>query len=165
MQWQGAGVTPTLDAPGLAAGLLYHEALAQRDTLYIIGGGHVSLALSQLMSLLEWRIVVFDDRPEVSTMKANHWADSKIVTPFSEVARLIPPGDKSWAIIMTPSHRADEIVLRSWLRLQLRYLGMMASRHKAAEILSHLRAEGIAEEQLQRVYTPVGLPIASHTPR
>jgi xanthine dehydrogenase accessory factor len=164
MQWQGSGVTPSLDVTGLAGGLFYHEALTQRDTLYIIGGGHVSLALSQLMSLLEWRIVVFDDRPEVSTMQANHWADVKIITSFTEIARHITPGARSWAVIMTPSHRADEVALRQLIALPLRYLGMMASRHKAAEILDHLRSEGVAEETLKNVCAPVGLAIASHTP-
>jgi len=148
----------------VAVAVLYQERIEPRDTLYIAGGGHVSLALSELMSLLEWRIVILDDRPEVDTLKHNRWADVKIITPFAEIARHIPPGDKSWAVIMTPSHRADEIVLRQLVRLPLRYLGMMASRAKAAEILEHLRGDGVAEEQLQRVCTPVGLPISSHTP-
>lgn len=149
--------------PGAPA-VLYPEQILPRDTLYILGGGHVSLALSQLMSLLEWRIVVLDDRAAVDTLERNRWADEKIVTPFAEVARHLQPGEKSWAVIMTPSHRADEEVLRQLVRLPLRYLGMMASRAKAAEILARLRAEGLEEALLQRVCTPVGLPIASHTP-
>ncbi|HOT97059.1 MAG TPA: XdhC family protein [bacterium] len=144
--------------------VLYQERIFPNDTLYLVGGGHVSLALSQLMNLLEWRIVVLDDRPGVDTLKHNRWAEDKIITPYAEAARHIHPGEKSWVVIMTPSHRADEIVLRTLVRLPLRYLGMMASRTKAAEILEHLRREGVAEELLQRVWTPVGLPIASHTP-
>lgn len=166
MRWQGeagAAGSPALDQAG-KADLLYHEQIAPLDTLYIIGGGHVSLALSQLSSLLEWRIVLLDDRPEVDTLKKNQWADEKIIAAFTGVAQHVPPGGKSWVVIMTPSHRADEEVLRRLVALPFRYLGMMASPAKAAEILARLRAEGVAEELLQRVHTPVGLPISSHTP-
>jgi xanthine dehydrogenase accessory factor len=144
--------------------VFYQERIVERDTLFIIGGGHVSLALAQVMSLLDWRMVVIDDRPDVSTMRENRWADEKVISPFAEVAQQVRSGENSWVVIMTPSHRADEIVLRALVRLPLRYLGMMASRHKAMEILAHLRDEGVPEALLQRVRTPVGLPIASHTP-
>ena len=166
MVWhEQAGSAGTLPGDNaLPDRVLYQEWISPRDTLYIIGGGHVSLALSQVMSLLEWRIVVLDDRPEVDTLKKNHWADSKIITPFTELTGHIPPGEKSWAVIMTPSHLADEVVLRQLVRLPLRYLGMMASGAKAADILARLQAEGIPAGLLARVCTPVGLPIASHTP-
>ncbi len=154
MRWQEEG----------PAGLYYQERITPGETLYIIGGGHVSLALSQVMSLLEWRLVILDDRPEVDTMKKNHWVDEKKIAPFAEAARHVVPGGRSWVVIMTPSHRADEEVLRRLITLPLRYLGMMASPAKAAEILSRLRAEGVEEALLQRVFTPVGVPISSHTP-
>lgn len=177
-----AGASKAPDAPGTGGALpapdalngpspgplgiqtYYFQQILPRDTLFIIGGGHVSLALAHLMSLLEWRIVVLDDRPDVETLKNNHWADAKIITSFDDVARHIPPGDGSWVVIMTPSHRADEAVLRQLVARPLRYLGMMASRHKAAGIMDQLRRDGVGEELLRRVCAPVGLPISSHTP-
>lgn len=167
MVWHEAGAAAASESPvpePLENQTFYFQPILPRDTLYIIGGGHVSLALSRLMSLLEWRIVVLDDRPEVETLKNNHWTEAKIITAFHDVARHIPPGARSWVVIMTPSHRADETVLRQLIDRPLRYLGMMASRHKAAEVMDQLRRDGVGEELLRRVHAPVGLPISSHTP-
>ncbi|HPM59680.1 MAG TPA: XdhC family protein [bacterium] len=164
MHWQEEGPASARAEQEGPAGLFYQERIFPRETLFIIGGGHVSLALSRAMSLLDWRLVLLDDRPEVDTMKNNHWADEKIIAPFAEVAHHVSPGGRSWVVIMTPSHRADEEVLRRLVAHPFRYLGMMASPAKAAEILSRLRAEGVEEALLRRVFTPVGLPISSHTP-
>ncbi len=147
---------------------IYREHLPQRDTVYIFGGGHVALALSQILSLLDLRIVVLDERPELEDM----YADIKIVAPFEHATDYLKPPQhdaktfwtKTYAVIMTPSHVADETVLRGLIDKPLRYIGMMASPRKAQEILQHLRQQGVAEELLQRVHTPIGLPIFSHTP-
>jgi xanthine dehydrogenase accessory factor len=141
----------------------YDERLGAGDTVYVAGGGHVALALSRVLAALDFRVWVFDDRPDVGTVKANRYADGISIIPFEEFGSHVEDGDESYVLIMTPSHRADERVLRQLVGRPLRYLGMMASRTKAAELLEHLRREGVAEEHLQRVRTPVGIPIQSHT--
>ncbi|WPD24743.1 MAG: XdhC family protein [Candidatus Electrothrix scaldis] len=134
------------------------------DTAYLIGGGHVSLAVSSLLKTLGFRVVIFDERQDISTLHANVRADEKITCPFSQVRQHIPKGKQSWVLIMTPSHRYDELVLRQLLKEDLQYLGMLASKTKAAQIFTRLRAEGVQEEFLSRVHAPVGMPIHSRTP-
>jgi len=141
----------------------YEEKLGAGDTVYLAGGGHVALALSRVLATLDFRVQVFDERPEVSTVKANRYADRITIAPFAAVGARIPDGDETYVVIMTPGHRADELVLRQLVARPLRFLGMMGSRRKAAEILNRLRNDGVAEEALKRVRTPVGLPIKSHT--
>ena len=157
-----AGVS--LSARQLRGRWIYTEKIRPPDTLYIVGGGHVGLALSRVMSALDFRIVVFDTRPDVETLAQNVFAHEKRVMPFAEVGPAIPAGTRSYAVIMTPSHAADELVLRQLVHKRLRYLGLMASRRKARLILGKLRAEGCPDKFLQNVHSPVGLPIASHTP-
>ncbi|WLE97420.1 MAG: XdhC family protein [Candidatus Electrothrix communis] len=134
------------------------------DTAYLIGGGHVSLALANLLASLGFRIVVFDERDHIGTLQANVWADEKIICPFSEVGQHIPQGEQSWVVIMTPSHLYDEQVLRQLIAYELHYLGMLASKTKVAQIFNRLRSDGIKEAVLSRVHAPVGLPMNSQTP-
>ncbi|MCI5126668.1 MAG: XdhC/CoxI family protein [Candidatus Electrothrix sp. AR5] len=134
------------------------------DTAYLIGGGHVSLALANLLASLGFRIVVFDERDHIGTLQANVWADEKIICPFSEVGQHILEGEQSWVVIMTPSHLHDEQVLRQLIASKLHYLGMLASKTKVAQIFNRLRSDGIKEAVLSRVHAPVGLPINSQTP-
>ena len=141
----------------------YEERLGTTDTVYIVGGGHVGLALSRVLAILDLRIVVLDERPDVGTMRDNTSAHAKLTVPFSETGKHIPDGNDVYVIIATPGHRADETVLRQLARRDLRYVGMMGSRNKVREIMSHLRADGFDEATLARVHSPIGLPIHSHT--
>lgn len=147
-----------------AAGWRYEECLGLWDTAYLVGGGHVSLALSRLLVELGFRLVVFDDRPTVDTLAANTFAHEKIVLPYAEVGRHIPDGLHSFVAIMTEGHRADALVLGQLVGRELRYLGMMGSTNKVAEIFGQLRQKGVERAALTRVRAPIGLPIHSRTP-
>ena len=57
----------------------YVGPIGLEDTLYIIGGGHVALALSKIMATLPFRIVVLDNREDLPTMAANRWAHEQQV--------------------------------------------------------------------------------------
>jgi xanthine dehydrogenase accessory factor len=65
---------------------------------------------------------------------------------------------------MTFGYRSDLVALRALLRHPVRYLGVMGSAAKIAELLTTLRAEGVSEELLGRVHAPIGLSINSRTP-
>jgi xanthine dehydrogenase accessory factor len=142
----------------------FTERIRVPDTLYLIGGGHVALALSRVAATLDFRIVVLDERADLNTPEWNPFAHELRVLPFARVGGAVPPGPHSYVVIMTPDHRADELALRRLVRKRLRYLGVLGSARKAREMLEKLRADGIPAACLGRVHTPVGLPIASHTP-
>ena len=146
-----------------ASGWRFTEHLPAPDTIYIIGGGHVGLALARVMTTLDFRIVVFDARADVNTFTRNHYAHEKRVLAFDQVGEVIPAGPHSYAVIMTPGHRSDDAALHQLVRKRLAYLGVLGSPRKARQLLDQLRAEGCPPECLARVRTPVGLPIASHT--
>ena len=142
----------------------FREHLRAPDTIFIVGGGHVGLALSRVMSILGFRIIVIDERPDLNTLASNTYAHEKRVLAFARVGKAIPPGPDHYAAIMTPGYVSDEAVLRQLIRKRLRYLGLMASRGKARQILGKLRADGFPEELLSKVHTPIGLPLPSRTP-
>ncbi len=143
---------------------LYQENVGLNNTAYIIGGGHVGLALSRILAMLDFYIVVLDERAEINTFQNNTDANEKLITAFHQIEQHIPDGEQNYVFIMTPNHRADEIVLRLLLAKKLGYLGMMGSASKVNEIIQHLQKDGISSEQLQCLHAPIGLPIRSHTP-
>jgi xanthine dehydrogenase accessory factor len=142
----------------------YEENIGTRSTAYIIGGGHVGLAVSRILSILGFYVVVVDDRSDVSTLKYNIYADEKVTLPFDKVQDYIPEGDSNYVIIMTPSHNADEIALKQVINKRLAYIGMMGSAKKVKEIFNKLKEAGITEEKLKKVHAPIGFPIKSNTP-
>ena len=133
------------------------EELATQDTLCIIGGGHVGLALSGTMSRLGFRIELFDDRPGLNTIEMNHFADVKHIGPLDEILPKVPRGEHVFLVAVTFGVEKDRAVLRNLSDGDFRYFGLMGSEAK----LGHLKKEF---GSLSKIHAPVGLPICSHTP-
>ncbi len=143
----------------------YDERYDPRHTVHVIGAGHVGLACCEVLSRLNFRLRLYDERPDLNTFHQNIFADEQIVAPYDELGwRFGPGGAEQYAAIMTFGYRTDAVVLRQLLNKPLRFLGMMGSRAKVERLLADLRAEGIAEEQLTRVHAPIGVQIGSQTP-
>ena len=142
----------------------YTEVLPERETIYIVGGGHVALAFSKVMSLLDFELHLFDDREGLDTFEQNQIVHFKTLTPYSQLDALIPDDEQSYVVIMTFGYRSDKEALKQLAGKNFRYLGLMGSKTKVAQLFDELREEGFAEETLQKIYSPIGLQIKSETP-
>jgi len=142
----------------------YAEEITSPPTVYIFGGGHCSLALTPVLNSLDLTVVIIDDREDVWTMAENSGAADRIVTSYCSVSRLVPDDGGALVVIMTASHMGDSAVLAQMLPKKLMYLGMLASRATAAHILDEMRLLGFSQEALNKIHTPIGIPISSRTP-
>jgi xanthine dehydrogenase accessory factor len=117
--------------------------------LIIVGGGHIGRPLKVMGEAAGFDVLVVDaeaGRANVPGLDSVHLtADSFIV-------------------LITTDHVSDEAALRQVIDSPVRYIGMIGSRHKCETILSHLRADGIGEDALKRVYAPIGLNLGGPTP-
>ncbi|MDO8898853.1 MAG: XdhC family protein, partial [Bacteroidales bacterium] len=65
-----------------------------------------------------------------------------------------------------PDHSADKAVLSKLAKLDLKYVGMMGSKRKVAEITNQLLDENaLTKEQIAKVDMPIGLPLNAETPK
>lgn len=146
------------------AGFVYTEKLGYKNTLYIIGGGHCSLALSQLMSGMDFYIHLFDHRERLNTMEQNIFVhEKKVLEDFAALGSLIPsPG--SFAVIMTVGYRTDADALKALAGKEFTYLGVLGSRNKIKKMFEQLVEEGIDKAWLKKIYAPVGVQVKSQTP-
>lgn len=143
----------------------YSERLGYDHDLYIIGGGHCSLALSELMSKLDFRITIFDDRPDLNTIEKNRFArDIQIIESYEKIGDLVPAGPNIYVVVMTLGYISDEVAIRSLIKKERKYLGVLGSKAKMGILLKSLEKEGIDPLLLSRIHTPIGIPINSHTP-
>ena len=142
---------------------LYEERLDMGHIAYLVGGGHVSLALSRILATLDFRIVVFEERPHRTSFIKNTYAHEKTVTSYEKICEQIPEGNQSHVVIMTSFHRTDERVLRQLINRRFRYLGMLGSQTKVKKLFASL-PQTVSTESLRHIHAPIGLPIHSHTP-
>jgi xanthine dehydrogenase accessory factor len=144
---------------------LYTEAINQQPVIHIIGGGHVGLALSELMNFLGFYIKLYDDRPELNTIADNSFANEKHIVNYDSIASHFNHVENEYAVIMTIGYRTDKIVLKQLIGRSFFYLGLLGSQHKIETLFKELREEGITEELLSAISSPIGLNIASKTTR
>ncbi len=144
---------------------VYRERLGYKHKLFIIGGGHCALALSELMSKMDFCIHIFDDRNELNTIDKNRFADQiEIVKSYEEIADHIPSAANSYVVVMTLGYAFDKIVIQQLLDKDFKYFGVLGSKAKMATLMKELKAEGFDDAKLNQIHTPIGLPINSRTP-
>lgn len=143
----------------------YREKTGCTNRLFIVGGGHCSLALSRLMRLMDFYITVTDDRPALKTMVENDAAHEKhFIADYAMLKDLIPGGDDTYIVIMTFGYRTDDIALRALLHTRCRYLGVLGSKSKMEKLMNDYSAAGTDPSLLKKICSPAGISIHSHTP-
>lgn len=142
---------------------IYREQIGLKDTIYIFGAGHISIPLSQVCRMLDFKVVVLDDRKDLSTFNNNQYAHQKHIIDFKNIADFVPENNQSYAVIMTVAHKNDAVVLKQLAGKNLKYLGMIGSKNKVKTIYDSLIKEGISEKDLAKVDAPIGLSINSKT--
>ena len=144
---------------------LYEEKLGFKNKIYIIGGGHCALALSEIMSKLDFHISLFDDREDLNTIAVNQFVnEKKIIESYEKIGEYIQSGNNIYVVVMTLGYKFDEIVIKRLIDKNFKYFGVLGSRAKIKTLLVNLQAAGFDKEKLVPLHAPVGLPINSQTP-
>lgn len=123
----------------------------------LFGAGHVCQALVTILAGLPCQARVIDNRPELMTngLPANcryeFYAD-----PSEAIAQL--PND-AWVIIFTHDHALDFSLCKTLLADdRYAYAGMIGSQTKALRFRKRLSDAGFTAQQIENIYSPIGLP-------
>ena len=143
---------------------VFVEPIIPDAVLYLFGAGHVSTFVAPLAHLVGFKVCVIDDREEFANAKRFNVADEIMVCSFSEAFERLTLHASSYVTIVTRGHLYDRDVLRSALKEETAYIGMIGSRRKRDKIYESLINEGITKEAIGRVHSPIGLPIGAETP-
>ncbi len=142
---------------------VFVEPILPQPTLYIFGGGHVSMALAQAAHTAGFNIGVIDDREQFANKERFPMAE-EVYTSYEDAFEKIKPNASSYLVIVTRGHRDDMRVLQWAVGTEARYVGMIGSKRKVLSVYQALEREGIAPEKFDRVHAPVGLEIGALTP-
>jgi len=133
-------------------------------TAYIFGGGHVGLALEPVLRHINFATVIIDDRVDFANAERFSESETIVIENFGNAYEGIETDENSYIIIVTRGHAGDYDVLKQTLAKPHAYIGMIGSRGKVAEVYKMLREDGFSQEQLDKVYSPIGLSIHAETP-
>ena len=134
------------------------------ERLILCGGGHVSLALAQIGALLEFEVVVLDDREEFANQERFPMAKKLHCMPFDRGLEAAGRGERDFYCILTRGHAFDRDCLAQILKGPFAYVGMIGSRTKVKAVMERLEAQGYGRALLEQVHAPIGLMLGGQTP-
>ncbi len=139
------------------------EPLIHPGTVYRLGAGHVALATAHLASFTGFDVVVMDDREEFANRERYPKAKEVVVLEtFNDCLPQLGAGD--FVVIVTRGHLHDRDVLAQALKTGAGYIGMIGSAKKRKGVYNSLLEDGFTQEDLKRVYSPIGISIGGDTP-
>jgi xanthine dehydrogenase accessory factor len=142
----------------------YRYILNFQERVYLVGAGHVGLALCRQLVLLNFKVILIDNRAKLPTQEYDQFISKKIITNYKKVANFVPSTKHDYIVIMSFSSALDTLILSQLIDKEARYIGMMASKVKVERVRATLLEKGYSEAAFDRVHTPIGLPIKCKSP-
>lgn len=144
------------------------QVYGPRYSLLLVGAGQIAECLTQIASMMDYRVVVTD--PRVSKLNefrlrvATENVDCECVEGMpDDVAREFANDPFSIVITLTHDPRIDDMALMEALTLDNFYVGSLGSLRTTQQRIERLRQLDLTEDQISRLHAPVGLSIGSKT--
>ena len=144
--------------------LVFVEPITPQPTVYIFGAGHIGFAVSKIAKMTGFRVSVIDDRPAYACAARFPEADEFFVEDPADMVSRLNLNKVSYLVIACRGHLEDQRVLAQAVNTPAGYIGMLGSRKKTKTVFSNLKSEGITQAALDRIHSPIGLPISTETP-
>lgn len=157
----------TLKDIGMACGggmTVFLEPLNPDPQLFIFGAGHIGAVLSQIAKLMDFSVIVIDNRPDYADAEKLSWVDTVIASEYTEAIKELNFTPSTFVVILTHKHAHDFKVLEKCIEQPHAYVGMIGSKKKVNTCLQGLRDKGVTEEVIKTIKSPIGIPIAANTP-
>lgn len=134
-------------------------------SLVIAGAGNDVQPLVKIASILGWKITVGDGRATHAIEKRFPKANKVNAVKPEEFLENITIDNQTYFVLMTHNYKYDLAVLKLLLKTDCQYIGILGPKTKLNRMMDDLQNEGInvSEEQLERIYSPVGLDIGAET--
>jgi xanthine dehydrogenase accessory factor len=138
--------------------------LLPRPRMYVFGALDHAAAVARIGSLLGYHVTVCDARAKFLTPERFPDADELVVGWPDEILRSVTIDSRTAICVLTHDHKFDIPLLQVALATEAGYIGALGAKKTNAERAERLRAEGVTDEQLDRIHAPIGLDIGARTP-
>ena len=144
---------------------VFFEVMPAPPKLIVVGAGHIAVPLVKMAKVLDFYVVVIDDRLLYANRERFPDADEVLVGDMAQMLKEMTITPSCYVVLITRGHAYDEPCLRVVLPSQAKYIGMIGSRRRIKACFQRFRDEDkISEELIEKVYAPIGLDIGTETP-
>ncbi|MFJ4849921.1 XdhC family protein [Streptomyces sp. NPDC088733] len=163
----GRTATAHIGADGSRCGepvTLLVEAGVPPPRMLVFGAVDFAAALVRAGRFLGYTVTVCDARAVFATARRFPDADEVVVDWPHRYLERTPVDGRTAVCVLTHDDRFDVPLLERALRMPVGYVGAMGSRRTHEQRLERLRATGLAEGELARLHSPIGLDLGARTP-
>lgn len=145
---------------------VFIESFAPPPQMWIFGAVDFTGALVSVAKALGYRVTVCDAREVFATTARFPDADAvETLWPHELLERDgAALGLRDAVCVLTHDHKFDVPAIRAALATSVGYIGCMGSRRTHEERAARLRDVGVADAELARVMSPIGLDLGARSP-
>ena len=143
---------------------VFVQSFAPPPKMYVFGAIDFASAVARVGKFLGYRVIVCDARAVFATRDRFPSADEVVVAWPDEFLKTAPVDRRSVICVLTHDPKFDVPVLLASLKTEAGYIGAMGSRRTHNNRTARLKEEGVTDEALARISSPIGLDIGSRTP-
>ena len=143
---------------------VFIEVFPPSPKLIIVGAVHVAIHLITLAKELGFRTVVVDPRSAFATPERFAHSDELIVKWPHEALSASDFNEGTYLVVLSHDEKLDNPALKLALENPCRYIGALGSRKTHGKRTASLKEMGITDEQLARIYAPIGLDLGGRHP-
>lgn len=141
------------------------EYITPPVSLVIAGAGNDVQPLAKMAEIAGWEITIAEGRATHATRKRFPEAKQIWVGKPEQVFENINIDHQTYFVLITHNYQYDLAMLKLLLQTDCSYIGILGPKTKLNRMFDDLLSEGIkvTEEQLKRIYGPIGLDIGAET--
>jgi len=132
----------------------------------LFGAGADAVPMARIVTEVGWQVVVHDHRPAFLTKERFPTARKLVLQNVDEPIEPFIADERTAAVIMTHNYGRDREILPALLSSKVFYIGALGPKRRTEQLLEELASAGnnFNDEQLARLFAPVGLDIGADTP-
>jgi xanthine dehydrogenase accessory factor len=145
---------------------VFVEGVRPPPELVVFGSGHDVGPVVELAKLVDFRVTVVPFRGGHADSGRFPGADEVASASPRDVAETREWDADTYAVIMSHNFLDDRIALEELLGTPVPYIGLMGPKKRFEEMREEFAEEGrtFTEDELERIYTPIGLNLGGDTP-
>ncbi|MBO2450430.1 XdhC family protein [Actinomadura barringtoniae] len=147
---------------------VFVQSYAPAPRMLVFGAIDHAASVAEIGSFLGYRVTVCDARPVFATPARFPGADEVVVDwPHRYLNAQAEAGlvdGRTVVCVLTHDAKFDVPLLEVALRLPVAYVGAMGSRRTHDDRTRRLKEAGLADAELARLHSPIGLDLGARTP-
>lgn len=154
------------DAVGVCGGdvSVYIEPQLTQPILLILGAGHVGRSVAKFAQLLDFRVIVSDDRAELCTHEYIPGNVEFLPVLMEEIPQHLEINNTVYIVNVSRGSDVDVVGMPTLLQYDMAYFGLIGSLKRWGTTKNGLKTKGVSAEQIAKIKSPIGIDIEAETP-